>query len=176
MSYTLVNPYTYNKFISNNNDLFESASDIWAQLSKNTKKYVDNSYFSIIDKNNKLSHFSVNEKLEGGNVIYNIDEYDNHDNDQKFLNILYSLDKNIGGKKHKHHKKDNSSSSSSSSSSEDLSIFKFKPKKNIIYSSLSTKPMNSYVIEYYNIYSTRLVLPYFFSKYTVSLNPFLIIE
>ena len=77
MSYKLVNPLTAsNKFTSNNSDLFESASDIWSKLSKNTKKYVDNSYFSIMDNNNNLYHFSVNEKMQGGNITYNINEYD----------------------------------------------------------------------------------------------------
>ena len=190
MTYTLANPYTTsNKFTSNNKDLLESASEIWTKLSKNTKKYVDQSYFSLKDNNNNLYHFSVNEKLSGGEITYNIHEYDNHENDSKFLKILNSTI--TGGKKDEKHKKDKkhkknkkndsssstsssnySSSSNSSSSDEDLNIFKFKPKENIRYSSLVVRPVNTYCIEYYNIYNVKLILPYFFSKYTVTLNPF----
>ena len=200
MTYSLANPYTTsNKFTTNNKDLIEAASDIWTKLSKKTKKYVEQSYFSLKDGNDNLYHFSVNEKLSGGEITYNINEYDNHENDSKFLKILNS---NITGgekeekkekdEKHKKHKKDKkhkkhdsssssssssnpSSSSSNSSSDEDLSIFKFKPKENIRYSSLLIIPVNTYCIEYYNIYNVKLALPYFFSKYTVTLNPFYVL-
>ena len=106
MTFTLVNPYTAsNMFTSNNTDLTESASEIWEKLSKKTKKYVDQSYFTVKDNNDNLYHFSVNEKLSGGEITYNIEEYHNHENDSAFLNILNSLNSNIsGGKKDKKHK------------------------------------------------------------------------
>jgi hypothetical protein len=184
MAYILINPFMeQNTFTSNDSDLLTAATEIWDKLANNTKKCVEKSYFSLKDKDNELFHFSVNEKMTGGTITYNIQEYDNHDNDIIFLKTIgpLKLNKSGGNDVNKKNKKksssdSSSSSSSSSSSDDDLNIFKFKPKSNIQYSSSLVKPITSYYLEYYNIYNTRLIIPYFFSKYVVTLNPILIIN
>lgn len=205
MTYRLVNPYNHaNNFKSNKKNPIESASHIWDQLSSNTKKYVEQSYFTIQDNNDNLYHFSVNETLNGGSVNYEITELNDHKNDTAFLNVIKKLDKEIsGGKKikksiKKSHKKithnstlhstlhslssssssssSSSTTSSSSSTNSDLNIFKFKPKEKIYYSSLKPTHEKYYYLEYYNIYSQKLIVPYFFSKYTVSVKPLIVID
>jgi len=207
MAHRLVNPYTTsNKFISNNTDLMEAATDIWGSLSKNTKKYIPESYFTIQNNNtNNIHHFKVNEKLIGGTVYYEINEHTDHNNDNQFLKTLNSLSTSIDGgkKKHKSHNSSknskssktykkysskyssssdsssdssslSSSSSSSDESSKNLDYFIFKPKEKVYYSSLLEKP-KTYYLDYYNIYNTKLTIPYYFSKYTVTVNPLLIL-
>ena len=113
MGYNLVNPKMSNSTInSKKKNQIEAAEEIWSNLSSNIKNYTPEFYFTIQDStNNKLSHFVVQESLEGGNrVKYNLKQFKGKKVDEKtFINELNQE----GGKKHK--KYDSSSSSSSSS-------------------------------------------------------------
>jgi len=113
MGYILVNPRLSNSGIkSSKKSCSEAAEDIWSKLSKNITNHTPNFYFTIQEGgSSKLSHFVINESIEGDKVKYNLKQFKGKKVDEKSL--LTEL-KQEGGKKHRYH--DDSSSSSSSSS------------------------------------------------------------
>ena len=74
MTFTLVNPEIDNQYKTTNNDSLEAAQNIWDKLSKNTKQYVPESFFSL-QKGGKLFHFKVEETLNNDDVSYKISSY-----------------------------------------------------------------------------------------------------
>lgn len=114
MGYILVNPRLSNSSIkSNKKNCSEAAEDIWSKLSKNITNHTPNFYFTIQEGgSSKLSHYVINESVEGDKVKYNLKQFKGKKIDDKAL--LEEL-KQEGGKKHRHYSDDSSSSSSSSS-------------------------------------------------------------
>lgn len=177
MTFTLVNPQIDNQYKTTNNDSLEAAQNIWDKLSKNTKQYVPESFFSL-QKGGKLFHFKVEETLNNDNVSYKISSYKCDKNDKNFVNFLK---KQSGGKKKKKKKyfdtssSSDSSSSSSSSDSSDTSdttintdnlVYRFKTKDKVLYSKY--KPS---IITYYDIYDTDYLLPTYYSNIEVKFKP-----
>src|SRR3990167_10846450 len=126
MGYILVNPKLSNSSIkSSNKNSSAAAEDIWSKLSKNITNHTPNFYFTIQSAgSSKLSHYVINESIEGERVKYNLKEFKGKKIDNKAL--LTEL-KQEGGKKHKHryHDDDDEFSSSSSSSSSSETVFTF---------------------------------------------------
>ena len=127
MGYILVNPRLSNSSIkSNKKNCSEAAEDIWSKLSKNITNHTPNFYFTIQEGgSSKLSHYVINESVEGDKVKYNLKQFKGKKVDDKSL--LAEL-KQEGGKKHRHHHDDDDSSSSSSSSSSEM-VFTFPAGK-----------------------------------------------
>lgn len=176
MTFTLVNPQIDNQYKTSNNDSLEAAQNIWDNLSKNTKQYVPESFFSL-QKGGKLFHFKVEETLNNNDVSYKISSYKCDKNDKNFVNFLK---KQSGGKKKKKKKYFDTSSSSSSSSSitssssdssdttinTDNLVYRFKTKDKVLYSKY--KPS---IITYYDIYDTDYLLPTYYSNIEVKFKP-----
>ncbi len=123
MGYILVNPRLSNSSInSNKKNSTEAAEEIWSQLSSNIKNYTPKFYFTIQQTGgSKLSHYVIQESLEGERVKFNLKEFNGKKIDEKSL--INEL-KQEGGRKHRHkHKYDDDSSSSSSSSPEQVFTF-----------------------------------------------------
>lgn len=122
MGYILVNPRLSNSSIkSSKKNCSEAAEDIWSKLSANITNHTPNFYFTIQEGgSSKLSHYVINESVEGEKVKFNLKQFKGKKVDNESL--LTEL-KQEGGKKHKHRDEDSSSSSSSSSSSEVVFTF-----------------------------------------------------
>jgi hypothetical protein len=174
MTFTLVNPQIDNQYKADNNNSLEAAQNIWDKLSKHTKQYVPESFFSL-QKGGKLFHFKVEETLNNDDVSYKISSYNYDKNDKNFINFLK---KQSGGKKKKKKKYFDTSSSSDSSDSSDTSdtsdttintdnlVYRFKTKDRVLYSKY--KPS---IITYYDIYDTDYLLPTYYSNIEVKFKP-----
>jgi hypothetical protein len=122
MGYILVNPRLSNSSIkSSKKNSSDAAQDIWSKLAENITNHTPNFYFTIQEAgSSKLSHYVINETIEGDKVKFNLKQFKGKKIDEKSL--LNEL-KQEGGKKHRHHDDDDDDSSSSSSSSEMVFTF-----------------------------------------------------
>ncbi len=144
--YKLVNPLILGNIKTDysGKDIDTVAADAWNSISKHVTGNVPRFGFTLKnDENDQLFHYMVKEKVSNNKIIdYSIEKMDinlTKNQEDKFINHINKLNKNIdkqmGGGSKKRYKDDDSSSSSSSSSSSDsdklydkLSFYKSKNK------------------------------------------------
>jgi len=176
MGYILVNPRLSNSSVkSSKKNSSEAAQDIWSKLAENITNHTPHFYFTIQEAGgSKLSHYVINESVEGEKVKFNLKQFKGKKIDEKSL--LAEL-KQEGGKKHRYHDNDDSDSSSSSSSSS---------SSETVYTFPAGKTHKDLFLTYYpTIYGVPNIItpPTFVSTFTpfpvgikILPNPFVIIS
>jgi hypothetical protein len=162
MKYTLANPFvtgSINTSIDSDNHN-DAAKTLYTRVSKHFTNNLPRFFFSIIDENNKLRHYQVNEKKLGKEVNFTIKTAEmKKSGEQKVLAIYNKLTSQEGGKKKVFDDKSSSSSESdsdSSSSSPYIIPAYEHPLRKLLYTP-------EYIIDVYDTvlldYPTEIFLP-----------------
>lgn len=170
-AYRLINPYIEGSLdtVVRAKNSFSAGKKIYGSISNYFTNQVDDFYMTIQNVETKeLTHFRIDEKrADGGFVDFNLvklNENFSPELEKKLVGNVEKLEKQSGGKRHRH--KDDSSSSDSSSSDES-DYFKFQPQpiSKFTYFYLPYYKLN--VIGLNPIDASRIFLPMF----SLPINP-----
>ena len=123
-TYRLINPYIEGSLntIVHAKNAFSAGKKIYNQLSDYFTNHVENFNMTIMNVETKdLTHYNIKEKRAGGSIDFFVDMLANNlpkKTESELINHIVKIEKQSGGKKHRHYKDDDSSDTSDTSDSD----------------------------------------------------------